>query len=165
MLWSENLTSFQGLPRPYWFPNPRYYFKNGIRYLHKKVPTPYQSRPGKEDTGPIRLNVKNEKKAIEEGLCSFCGVKIKDEEISIRWVIEKQKFTSDRDWVPTDFHPLHLECMKQTRVFCPFMRTLKDDQFEISLNSENLKKARENFKKYYTIDWEARPRPLEEDIG
>jgi hypothetical protein len=158
MLWSEKVTNFQGLPRPYWFPHPKYYFFNGKKYLHKKVPVPFQSRPGTEKTSPITLNIKNEKKAVEEGLCSFCGVKIKDDELSIRWIVEKQKFPSDRDWVPTDFHPLHLECMKQTRVFCPFMRTLNDSQFEISIHSKN-------FKKYYTIDWEARPRPFEKNIG
>jgi hypothetical protein len=80
--------------------------------------------------------------------------------MSIRWIIEKQDFNvnHNRDWVPSDFHPFHLKCMKQARVYCPFMRTLKDEEFDISLYKNNIKIAKENFKKYFVIQWEKRER-------
>ena len=75
-------------------------------------------------------------------------------------MIEKQIFNinMNRDLVPSDFHPFHLKCMKQARVYCPFMRTLKDEEFEISLYSHNAKIAEENFKKYFIVQWEERER-------
>ena len=166
MIWSEKTTSFKGLPRPYWFPNSKYYYKFGVRHLHKKVPTPYQSKPGTELTAAIRLNIKNEKEVITNDLCPYCGIQIEESLKSIRWKIEVQDFNQEpnHDWVPSDFRPFHLECMKQARFFCPFMRILDDAQFEIKIQKENLKDAKENFKKFYKIDWEARPRPFEESL-
>jgi hypothetical protein len=155
VIWSEELTNFVGLPRPYFFSQEKNWFKDGKKYIYKKFPVPFQSKPGDENS-VIKLNIKNEKKAVEEGLCSFCGIKIKNKELSIRWAIENQDFVKNktRDWVPSDFHPLHIECMKQARVYCPFMRTLPDEEFKIALNKENLRIARENYKKYFVIDWE-----------
>jgi hypothetical protein len=159
MLWSEKSTDKTGLPRPHFYTSPEAHYVNGKKFLHKIIPIPYQSKPGIKNTF-IRLNVENEKKAVKEGLCSYCGIKIKDDEESIRWIIENENFLNykDKDIVPSDFHPFHLKCMKQARIYCPFMRTLKDQQFSICLNKDNLKIAQENFKKYFVIQWEKKER-------
>jgi hypothetical protein len=160
MFWSEKNSNFLGLPRPYYLLDSKWYTKNKKKYLHKKIPIPYQSKPGLKNSSPISLNIENEKKVVENGLCSYCGIKINDNEESIRWMIEKTvvDLNSNRDLVPSDFHPLHIACMKQARVYCPFMRTLKDEDFCISLNKNNLKVAQENFKKYFMVQWESRER-------
>jgi hypothetical protein len=160
MLWSEKLIDFVGLPRPFFYSREVHWFRNGESYMYKKVPVPYQSMPGIVGGSPIRLNIKNEKKVVEEGLCSYCGVKVEDNEVSIRWMIEKVQFglNNNRDFVPSDFHPLHLKCMKQARIYCPFMRKLKDEDFDIRLNKDNTKIAKENFDKFFVIQWENRVR-------
>ena len=48
--------------------------------------------------------------------------------------------------------------MRQARIFCPFLRHLEDDKFEISLHKNNLKNAKQKFKEFYNIRWEERPR-------
>ena len=156
MFWSEKNSNFLGLPRPYYLPDPKWYVKNKKKYLHKKIPIPYQSKPGTKNSSPISLNIENEKKVIKEALCSYCGIHIEDNEKSIRWMIEKVNFQNNikKDLVPSDFHPLHLICMKQARIYCPFMRTLKDKDFDVRLNKDNLKYAKKYFKKYFMIQWE-----------
>jgi hypothetical protein len=157
--WSSNNLKSVGLPRPYFNVDERFYTKNKKRYLAKRVPVPYQSMPG-EGHVPIKLNIDNEKEAISKDLCSYCGIKINDEEISIRWKIEVEAdfFYEQRDFVPTDFHPLHIECMRQARIYCPFMRTLKDIVFDVKKQKYNLEIAKENYKKYFTINWENKNR-------
>jgi len=157
--WSSNSLKSTGLPRPYYNVPKHFYIKNKKRYLAKKIPIPYQSLPGNSERG-IRLNMENEKESVAKDLCAYCGIKIKNEELSIRWKIELEKdfFYEQLDFVPTDFHPFHLECMKQARIYCPFMRTLKDEVFDIKKQSKNLKTAKENYKKYFTLDWESKNR-------
>jgi len=53
---------------------------------------------------------------------------------------------------------LHIECMQQARIYCPFMRTLKDIVFDIKEQKYNLEIAKENYKKYFTINWENKNR-------
>ena len=158
MLWSEEVSNTLGLPRPYWLPDSKFYYKNGKKLLDKKVPMPYQSKPGTEINAPIQLNIEKEKMVVEKDLCAFCGIKINNDENSIRWVIEKLDLSPEKDLVPSDFHPFHIRCMIQARKFCPFLRTLKDENFEISLQKNNLKSAKENFEKYYRIPWDQRKR-------
>jgi hypothetical protein len=157
--WSNNSLKLIGLPRPYSNVPEKFYFKNKKRYLAKKIPIPYQSLPGNSERG-IRLNMENEKESINKDLCGYCGIKINNEELSIRWKIEIEKdfFHEQFDVVPTDFHPFHLECMRQARIYCPFMRILKDEVFDVKEQKENLKIAKENYKKYFTIDWLSKSR-------
>ena len=159
MLWSEEVKNNKGLPRPYSYSLLKYYFRGDKKFLDRKVPIPFQSKPAM-DVGGLILNVENEKMVVDQGLCSYCGVNIKDNETSIRWMIESQDFSLniDRDWVPSDFYPLHKKCMKQARYFCPFMRTLSDNNFDIRLNKDNLKIAKNLVKKHFVIQWEQRER-------
>jgi hypothetical protein len=159
MLWSEEVTSQKGLPRPYAYPLLQHYFIKGKKFLDKKIPIPFQSKPA-IDVGGLILNLKNEKIVVEQELCPYCGIYIEDKETSIRWMIEKEDFSlnKDRDWVPSDFYPFHEKCMKQARYFCPFMRTLKDDVFDLRLNKDNLNLSKVLVEKHFVIEWEKRER-------
>jgi hypothetical protein len=159
--WSLKHIKKTGLPRPHWILNEKYFLKNGKRYLSKIIPIPYQSTPSKHH--PIRLEIENEKYVVENDLCPYCGLSINKEEDSIRWMIEKEEDVkesseSSRDLVPSDFRPFHLDCMKQARIFCPFMRTLKDSDFDIQKQNINLKLAKKYFKEFYKIKWESKSR-------
>jgi hypothetical protein len=159
--WSLKNIKTVGLPRPYFNVPKKFYFKNKKRYLAKKVPIPYQSMPG-EDILAIRLNIENEKYSVENDLCPYCGIAIDLEKQSIRWMIEVEKnfFNEQRDLVPSDFHPFHLDCMRQARIYCPFMRTLKDSSFDIKKQKDNLIIAKNNYKEYFTINWENKNRTM-----
>jgi hypothetical protein len=123
-LWQESDLNTVGLPRPFAIPK--------IKNLAKKVPIPWQSEDRFESLGHLGLNQKNEDMVYQKNLCSYCGIEIKNNETAIRWISAPLKFTSrEGPRVFSDFHPLHLECMEQARIFCPHMRKLQNLDFEI----------------------------------
>jgi hypothetical protein len=127
--WQENDVHTTGLPRPWATPKRK--------DLAKKVPIPWQSEDRFESLGHLGLNQNNENVVYEKDLCSYCGIKIKNKEISIRWINAPLAFTSkEGPKVFSDFHPLHLECMEQARIFCPHMRKLENSEFEIGKYKE-----------------------------
>jgi hypothetical protein len=122
--WQENDVNTVGLPRPFAIPNRT--------DLAKKIPIPWQSEDRFESLGHLGLNQKNEDLVYEKDLCSYCGIKIKHDEIAIRWIGAPVELTTrEGPKVFSDFHPLHLECMQQARTFCPHMRKLQDLDFKI----------------------------------
>jgi len=122
-LWQENDVNTIGLPRPFATPTRK--------DLAKKVPIPWQSEDRFESLNLLGLNLKNEDIVYEKNLCSYCGIKIKNNEITIRWISAPLALTSrEGPKVFSDFHPLHLKCMEQARIFCPHMRKLQDSDFE-----------------------------------
>jgi hypothetical protein len=122
--WQENDVNTVGLPRPFAIPNRI--------DLAKKIPIPWQSEDRFESLGHLGLNQKNEDLVYKKDLCSYCGIEIKNDEITIRWIGAPLELTTrEGPKVFSDFHPLHLECMKQSRTFCPHMRKLQDLDFEI----------------------------------
>ena len=121
--WQENDVETVGLPRP-WATSKR-------KDLAKKFPIPWQSEDRFDSLGHLGLNQKNEDLVYEKDLCSYCGIEIKNNEITIRWISAPVGLTTrEGPKVFSDFHPLHLECMKQARIFCPHMRKLQDLDFE-----------------------------------
>jgi hypothetical protein len=129
MLWSEENKNITGLPRPYAITNPKFYDFMGKLYIHKKIPIPWQSAPMMTDR-PIELVIENESRVFAESLCAYCGVKIKEDEYVCRWISSDSMPTEIGPRVYSDTHPFHINCMKQARVFCPFMRKTKDNEFE-----------------------------------
>jgi hypothetical protein len=122
-LWQEHDVDKVGLPRP--FAEPK------RKDLAKKVPIPWQSEDRFQSSGHLGLNQKNENNVYKKNLCSYCGIEIKNNETTIRWITAPIELSSEEGpKVFSDFHPLHMECMKQTRIFCPRMRDLKDSDFE-----------------------------------
>ena len=121
--WDESSLSLTGLPRPFGFPKRK--------DLPKQVPIPWQSEDRFEELGHLRLNVENESMVYPNDLCTYCGIKIENNEIVIRWFTPDLKTIHGiSETVYSDIHPLHIECMKQARIFCPHMRKLKDKDFE-----------------------------------
>ena len=131
--WQENDVDTVGLPRP-WATSKR-------KDLAKKFPIPWQSEDRFDSLGHLGLNQNNENMVYKKDLCSYCGIEIKNNETVIRWTKAPLELTTiEGPKVFSDFHPLHLECMKQARIFCPHMRKLQDSEFEIG----KYKKLKEN---------------------
>jgi len=118
--WSEDNKSQIGLPRP-----------NAI-VMDRKRPIPWQSAPNYE-SGKLLLIQEHEDKVYSENLCAFCGIEIQPNEESIRWTNEEGVLTGLKDRVPSDNHPFHLDCMRQGRIFCPFMSKILNKEFETGL--------------------------------
>jgi hypothetical protein len=127
--WKEEDVNTVGLPRPFAFPN-----RKGMA---KKVPIPWQSEDRFESKGHLGLNQINEDLIFENCLCGYCGIKINNNEITQRWITAPLEFTTrEGPKVFSDFHPLHLKCMEEARIFCPHMRKLQDSHFEIGKYKE-----------------------------
>jgi len=128
--WSEEITSQTGLPRPFAH-TTKESTKNKHYSLPKIVPIPWQSKPAFTTGGLLNLNNENENKIYDQDLCPYCGVKIEKNQDSVRWHTSQiKKLIKTRDFVFSDIHPFHKECMKEGRTFCPFMKTFSDEDFE-----------------------------------
>jgi hypothetical protein len=156
--WKEEDINTVGLPRPFAFPN-----RKGMA---KKVPIPWQSEDRFESKGHLGLNQTNEDLVFKNNLCSYCGIKINNNEITQRWITAPLELTThEGPKVFSDFHPLHLECMEEARIFCPHMRKLQDLDFETgeykelkqnAVNDEIMVKNPNSFSKWF--------RPVDQNI-
>jgi thioredoxin 1 len=162
--WNESCRDFVGFIRPF----SKVLKQHRISHkLSAKVPIPWQSAAINNENGFLRIIQENEDIIYYKNLCSYCGVKIDDEENVVRWKNKNlNKIEHDGTFVLSDIHPLHLNCMKYTRIYCPGMRKKKEKEFEygkyIILN-KNAKLERELVLKmmienlinvfYFTADW------------
>lgn len=148
--WTENDINFTGLPRPFKVFDKKYYSNINVK-LTKKFPIPWQSKPvffNSQDKVIFNVIEENESRVIQESLCGYCGIKIENDEYCTRWNADDKYIpnkTGDR--VKSDYSPLHLECMKQARIFCPFMRTVPEKEFQYDI-FEQLKKNTNYYIKY-----------------
>jgi|694.fasta_scaffold65866_5 hypothetical protein len=157
-LWNFETGEQTGLPRPHVIVPESLYFvkKTKInnpfkRYLHKIVPIPWQSIPKFFDNtgGLLSVNIDHEKKVITDNLCSYCGLGFNKDEICSRWISQNISPSEDGIKAPrvfSDSYPQHLECMKQTRRFCPFMRILLEEDFEYGEHHLLLLNAKKSLK-------------------
>jgi thioredoxin 1 len=162
--WNDSFRDFPGLPRPF----SKVLKKHRIKQkLSAKVPVPWQSAAKNDKFSLLRIIQENEDIIYYKNLCSYCGIKINNEENVVRWKnpqIDKIKMSGN--FVFSDIHPLHLKCMKQTRTYCPGMRKRKEEEFEYGIYLElkkNSQKERtfiinkniENLTNifYFTADW------------
>ncbi len=156
--WNDSLKKNKGLPRPaYMVPeefqflkNDRLKLKNDF-FLHKIIPVPWQSKPIFDEKKTV-FNVieENEQEIYKKSLCGYCGIKFNELDECSRWI----GYTiTDESYIPndkqgprlfSDTHPLHLKCMTQARIFCPFMRLLDDKEFEYGIY-KNLRKNADDF--------------------
>jgi hypothetical protein len=126
--WSETNKDNTGLPRPFAYTINK---KRKDIKISKIVPIPWQSLARFNIGHLLGLNEKNEKRVFMEDLCGYCGIKIEKNENVSRWTNFKIFNNSkDKVLVFSDIHPFHIECMKQARIFCPFMKTVKEEEFE-----------------------------------
>jgi hypothetical protein len=128
--WSKEITNKKGLPRPYADTTVNKEYKTRYK-LAKIVPIPWQSKPAFKFGRALKLNEINEGKIYKQDLCAYCGIKIEDNEICSRWkTAGVSNFIPNGGRVFSDIHPFHKKCMKEARIFCPFMKTLNDEDFE-----------------------------------
>jgi hypothetical protein len=135
LIWSEQTKDLLGLPRPYVKTPIKAIFKKGVFFLHQRIPMPWQTKPNFR-TRPISLIKENESKVYKESLCSYCGIKFIDTDFVVRWTATDVIPTENGPRVKSDIHPHHIECMKQARIFCPYMRKTQDSEFEFGLYSD-----------------------------
>jgi len=161
--WNESHRNFIGLPRPF----SKVLKKHRVRHaLAPKVPIPWQSTKNNGENF-LKIIQENEDIIYYKNLCSYCGIKINDEENVSRFKSKTlNKVEHDGNFVLSDIHPLHLECMKQTRIYCPGMRKKDEKEFEYGKYLD-LKKHAEKERKailqmniinlpnvfYFTADW------------
>jgi thioredoxin 1 len=162
--WNDSFRNFVGLPRPF---SKVTKHNRRISKLAAKVPIPWQSAAINSKNGFLRLIQENEDIVYYKNLCSYCGIKINDNENVVRWKNPNtDKIKSDENFVFSDTHPLHLECMKETRIYCPGMRKRKEKEFEYGNYSDLKIKSQEERRNimnknilnstnvfYFTSDW------------
>ena len=162
--WSDSTRNYVGLPRPFAKVSETYRKKSK---LGGKVPIPWQSAAKNEGWSFLRIIQENEDIIYYNDLCSYCGITINKNENVVKWNNPNMdKITHDSNFVFSDIHPLHLECMRQTRIYCPGMKERSEKEFEYGLYL-NLKKISEKERKviidknilksvnlfYFTADW------------
>lgn len=131
-IWEENDKNTTGLPRPF-VSLTQNFIKSLPCKIAKKIPVPWQSLPYIKDSGVFKIIYENEEIVIKNNLCGYCGIKINDSEIVVRWkdtnfTVIENRVSEPR--VASDIMPLHIECMTQARKFCPHMIKTKDEEFE-----------------------------------
>ncbi len=162
--WSDSTRNYVGLPRP--FSKVLKIYRNKSK-LGAKVPIPWQSAANNKEGNFLRIVQENEDIVYYSNRCSYCGISINDNENVVKWNNpDMDKITHDSNFVFSDIHPLHLECMRQTRIYCPGMKERTEKEFEYGLYL-NLKKISEKERKviinknilasvnlfYFTADW------------
>lgn len=162
--WNDSYIGFVGLPRPFSKVLKQHQISHN---LASKVPIPWQSRAQNNQDGFLKIVQENEDIVYTKNLCSYCGITINNEDDVVRWKNkELEKIRHDGRFVLSDIHPLHLNCMKQTRVYCPGMKKKKEEEFEYGKYIDLNKKAKserkfviklmiKNFTNvfYFTADW------------
>lgn len=142
--WEQKHIDYKGTPRPYLDVPKDLQYRDGVFFLHERVPIPWQSEPKlykKPDFGFLGVIVDNEKSVYDKGLCAFCGIAIDPNEEVIRWTTYLGIPNNDGPNVFSDNYPFHINCMKQGRIFCPFMRTTQSSEFEYGLYKDLKEKA------------------------
>lgn len=135
--WSPEFKDYLGLPRPF-AQISQYYQKNkplGSKtkssfYLHETVPIPWQSAPIFSDGRQLGIILENEDRVYLEDLCAYCGIKINNDEQCVRWTFDDVVPRKESTRIFSDTHPFHEKCMKQARVYCPYMREREDEEFQ-----------------------------------
>lgn len=125
---------YKGLPRPTKEISEEFREIHGKTFLAKVVPIPWQSIEGFDQGNFLEINPRNEHRVYRLDLCPYCGIKINDDEYCIRWLSKDNNvFDIKSTRVPSDIHPFHIECMKEGRIFCPFMKKEPEENFEYGL--------------------------------
>ena len=155
--WTEEASSKEGLPRPYVdVPediqkiNPPHLKLKKSFYLHKRVPMPFTARPRLVER-LTDLIVENEKRAVKEGLCPYCARKFfpDDEAVIMTKVDAIPHMLGDiGPRVFSDHFPIHPECIKQARIFCPFLRVATTDADYLAGKYLDLVKISMEYKQY-----------------
>jgi hypothetical protein len=145
VLWSKTTAAIRGLPRPYAVvpKETKKKLRKGLS-IASKVPIPYQSE-SKFDTGFLGLSDYREKEVLSNGLCPYCGLGFFEDEMCVIWITyPHQTLFTNKTRVLSDHFPFHINCMKETRLFCPHMKLAKDIEFIIGSYKSLLEKVKKN---------------------
>jgi hypothetical protein len=145
--WTETTSKKLGLPRPFMWGKKDFVSKPFWSVTQKpgfiKVPIPWQSSP--KNPRVISLISENEERVYTEGLCAFCGVPFYPDDVTTLWVNYEKKPSKNGSRVFSDHYPFHLQCMRQVRVYCPYMKTTLDNEYVTGTYSE----LKEVFNKHF----------------
>ena len=135
--WSEELRDTTGLPRPSVSTTP---FEQRIFDVKKRIPIPWATSPTYSEYGEADQNLpfpdsSKQQEAIEKGLCPMCGEGFEKGEIAQRWT-RKTNEGIERSGGAADNYPLHQECMRQARIFCPHLKSELEERFETAPHKE-----------------------------
>lgn len=120
----------RGMPRPKQNVIKELWKQGDKKYLAKIVPIPWQSIASFDTNGAFEVNVRNEHKIFRMDLCPYCGIKIENNEYCVRWLSpDKVSNVITGTRVPSDVHPFHIECMKEGRQYCPYLREQPESNF------------------------------------
>ncbi len=84
--WNDSLRDFVGLPRPFSKVLKKHRTNNK---LLEKVPIPWQSAAKNDEFSFLRIIQENEDIVYYKNLCSYCGVKINNDDSVVRWKNKK----------------------------------------------------------------------------
>lgn len=149
-IWTPLNQGLKGLPRPYSnvMKVSRERVEKAGKKISNKVPIPWQSLSRFNLGRSLGVIQEHEQEVITQGLCAYCGLGFLNEETAIIWVVYPNKDTFKVGGrVFSDHFPFHIECMKETRLFCPHMKITKDNEFIKGPYPELLKIAQE----YYAV--------------
>ena len=144
--WSKSNSTFRGLPRPYSTTHDLIKMLLAIknRKIAAKVPIPWQSFSRFEQNHSLGIIAEHEQEVIEKGTCAYCGLGFYEDNECIIWINYPEKSPAKlKARVFSDHFPFHLECMRQTRTFCPHMQTTQDEEFKVGLYKDLLQEAKD----------------------
>jgi hypothetical protein len=133
--WSYENSKKIGLPRPHANPPIEDQFtQNGERHLAPRVPMPWQTEPDyrfdKKIGKFVLLIAEREKEIYVQDICGYCAVKFQPDDEAVIWTNYDKIISVNGARVYSDYHPFHLDCMEQTRIFCPHMRKTNDSEYK-----------------------------------
>lgn len=140
-IWSKETHSIRGLPRPYYVvPKNKRKTQQGV--LAKRIPIPWQTIPLFHiPNTQLKVDLEHEEEVYTQNVCGYCGLGFLEEELCVIWVTYQDNFAQKINRVYSDHFPFHVECMRQTRLFCPHMQQTNDSEYEIGPFKELLPKA------------------------
>jgi hypothetical protein len=143
--WLKRFKDYVGFERPSISLPKNFIQVSKYGKLLKKFPIPWQSVPVLSPNGTV-FNVieENEQLTFLEERCPYCGLAFNSLDAVSRWTKESENPTLNGSNIISDNLPLHKKCMKKARVFCPFMRTVDESEFEYG-DYKNIKPNADNF--------------------
>ena len=133
--WSYEISKKIGLPRPHAYPSLQDQFTvNGERHLAPRVPIPWQTEPdyrvNKKIGKFVLMIAERERQIYIKDLCGYCGSQFETNDEAVIWTNYDKPVGILGARVYSDFHPFHVECMEQTRVFCPHMKKTENSEYK-----------------------------------
>lgn len=145
-IWTKHNATYRGLPRPYSATHDLIKIILAVKNLKiaNKVPIPWQSFSRFDQNYSLGIIAEHEAEVVEKGTCAYCGLGFEKNDECTIWINYPEKSPAKlKARVFSDHFPFHLECMRETRVFCPHMQTTQDEEFKVGLYENLLQEAKD----------------------